>query len=129
MNAANIDLVEPVAWFEKRLTRLVLKAPTGFHYMKFGEPRFLVRMSDGGAYWVEKDDVISQYVAALLTLDGSAQIDGGDAILRAISLPDVMQIRGALFDFFTDAQGAISTKKSKALSSPSASSPPTSPAT
>jgi hypothetical protein len=128
MNAANIDLIEPIAWFERRLTRLVLKAPTGIHYMKFGEPRFLVRMSDGGAYWVEKDDVIAQYVDALLTLDGASPIDGGDAILRALSLPDVMQIRGALFDFFTDAQGAISTKKSKASSSISASLTPTSPA-
>lgn len=119
-----VTLNDPIVWFDKMLDHIVIKAPTGGQYLALGEPRFLVRMGDGSAYWVEKEEVVKSYIADLLTLDGKTPIDGGDHVLGIMSLVDAMQVKEAFFDFFTDAAAAISRRKRTGLSSDSASSQP-----
>jgi hypothetical protein len=111
-------------WFDERVDHIVLKAPTGGQFLALGEPRFLVRMGDGSAYWVEKEEIIKQYISDLLTLDGTTPIDSGDHIPLAISLVDAMAIKEALIDFFMGAAAVISQRKLTGLSSDSASSQP-----
>ncbi|WP_156898065.1 hypothetical protein [Methylocapsa acidiphila] len=123
--STQIELVEPFPWFDKLVNRVVLKAPTGFNYMNLGEPRFIVRMADGASYFVEKDEVVAAYIRELLSFSDDQNIDGGELVLRAMSLADVLQIKEALFSFFTDAASAISRKRSTISSSGSASSPQT----
>jgi hypothetical protein len=119
-----VTLNDQITWFDKRLDSIVIKAPTGGQYFALGEPRFLVRMNDGSAYWVEKEEVVKSYLADLLTLDGTVPIEGGDHVLMNMSLVDAVQVKEAFFDFFTDAAAAISQRKLTGLSSDSASSQP-----
>jgi hypothetical protein len=113
----SITLNDPILWFDKRLDYVVLKAPTGGQFLALWEPRFLVRMNDGSAYWVEREEVVKSYISDLLTLDGTTPIDSGDHILLAMSLTDAMAIKESLFDFFTDAAAAIWQRKLTGLSS------------
>jgi hypothetical protein len=107
--AKSIPLVEPVEWFGRQISVLWLKPPRAGHAHRFGEPRFLVIMGDGARYFVERDEIVSRYLDELLSCDGIAPVDGGAvALLETLSLADGLQIKEALFDFFTDARAAIS---------------------
>jgi hypothetical protein len=120
----SVPLNDPIVWFDKRLDHIVLKAPTGGQFLALGEPRFLVRMNDGSAYWVEREEVVKLYISDLLTLDGTTPIDSGDHILLTMSLTDAMAIKESLFDFFTDAAAVISQRRLTCLSSDSKLSQP-----
>lgn len=104
MAIRKITLVEPFTWHDKRLTEVSIREPRGSDYVALGEPRILVRNSDGAAYWVEQTAVISGY------LDRLIDADGGSAVLREMALADAIQIKDALLGFFIDADQAISSK-------------------
>ena len=107
-SAVPIELFERIVWFDAEVRHLTLKPPTGHHAARFGEPRFLIRMTEGSTYWVEKDEVIAQYLNELLSINGTDPVDGGaNAMLRQMSLADFVQVREALLNFFTAAREMI----------------------
>jgi hypothetical protein len=109
--STTIDLIDPIVWPDKPLNQLILKEPTGGLYSDLGEPRILVRNIDGAGYYVEQVELIRKY------LDACLDIDGGASVLRMLSLADAMRIKAALFDFFTDADVAISSRNKTSSSS------------
>jgi hypothetical protein len=116
-----IDLVEPVPdWFGKRLLALSLAPPRGRHLI-YGNPRTWITNDDGAVYAVENIDIIKRYLDALICDENGAALDGGSSILQELSLADSIQLKDALFDFFTEAERAILAKKSTLSSSISAS--------
>ncbi|WP_395696642.1 hypothetical protein [Methylocella sp.] len=128
MKSTMIQLDAPLPWFDKRLDRLLVKEPSGALYLDLGEPRFFVRAADGSVYAVEREDVVAKYLDRLVTLPDGAPIDGGvSSLMRFLPLTDVMRLKQALLDFFTDASSATSREKPGSSSSAPASSPPTSP--
>lgn len=111
MAAARIELIEPRDWFGAPLTALYLRHPTAGHLSRFGEPQFWVTQKDSG-YLLHKDDVIAQYIDALLSTDGETPVDGGArALMETLSLADGMQIREALMDFFGAARAAVKARR------------------
>lgn len=122
-----IVLFQRIAWFDKPVDKLYLRPPTGFSFMKYAEPRFIVQMRDGSAYHLEKDDSINGYLGDLLSLNGTDPVDGGaNALFRLLSLADCIQVREALFDFFGDAREMISGQsRARSSSTSNASQQPT----
>lgn len=100
-----IKLFEPIKWFDKAVTTLDLKEPTGRMFAELGEPRIWVRSKDGSGYWVEQTSVLSAYV------EKSIGHEGGADLLREMSLVDVMQVKEALMGFFIEASSKILTQK------------------
>jgi len=127
MAAKKIELVEPIPdWFGKRLVALSLAEPRGRHLL-YGNPRTWITNADGAVYAVENIDVIKRFLDALIRDEHGANIDGGASIVQELSLADTMQLKDALFDFFTEAERAILAKKSTPSSLTSKSSPSTPP--
>ena len=115
-----VDLVEPIPeWFGKPVAALDLEEPRGRHLM-FGEPRTWITNADGAVYSVENTSAIERYINELLRYADGSMIDGGAATLFArLSLADALQVKAALFDFFTEALRAPGSKPSKPSSSTS----------
>jgi len=106
-----IQLTEPVQHFGKTVTGVYLREPKAGHVMRLGEPRFPVGQN-GAVYMAERDDVVAQYVEELLSIDGKSPVDGGGgALVQMFSLDDAIAIRDALFGFFSDARGRVSSRK------------------
>lgn len=101
-----IDLIDPFVWHDKRVAQITIKEPTAGQAIRIGLPRIIVRNNDGAGYFVEQIDAIRAYLDLLLS------VDGGSAILEVMSLADGMELKEALFGFFTDAEMARSAKKS-----------------
>jgi hypothetical protein len=110
--AKAIALVDPVEdFFGQRIETVYLRPPTAALGVQLGEPR-LACVSKDASYWVEQSDVIAAYIDRLLSLDGVKPVDGGGgAILPRMGLADLIQIKDALFGFFTDARAILSAKR------------------
>jgi hypothetical protein len=107
--STRIDLLTPdFKWFDKPVATLYLRPPTASHLARFGELEIAVRLADGGSYSINQEQAIGQYIGALLSLDGENPVDGGGAALYSqLSLEDGLQVRAALFGFFTKAYERI----------------------
>lgn len=97
MASRTIKLTSPIQWHGETLTTLTLKEPRGRDYIDLGEPRLIVRMTDGGFYLVEQPAVIKAY------LDRCIDHEAGDFLLTPLSLTDAQNLKSALFDFFSSA--------------------------
>jgi len=106
-----ITLEKPVVWFDKRISEVKLREPTGGEYISLGEPGVLVANPDGARYYVEQSSVIGAY------LDKCLNVENGSAILSMLSLKDAKRIKDALLGFFIAA--ASETSPSDATSSSS----------
>ena len=112
-----VKLLKPLPWLDNQtLTEVKLKEPTGGQYVKLGDPRILVFNASGSGYWVEQAETIVAYLDACIVSDM-----GGMPIVNNLSIEDVMGVKAALFDFFTDAANRRSAISSTPSSSGSAS--------
>jgi hypothetical protein len=115
-NMKVVSLAEPVEWFDKRVSSVTVREPKASHLMRFGEPQITV-FAQGGAAQVFRDDAVSSYLDALLSLNGSDPVDGGgSAFFSKLSLQDGIAVRDALHDFFIEARLANVSKKPTGLS-------------
>jgi hypothetical protein len=111
-----IKLVTPISWHGATLTLLTLKEPRGRDYIDLGEPRLMVRMSDGSSYFVEQTHIVKAY------LDRCIDHEAGDFLLSLLSLADAQNLKAALLDFFSPAAGTHGASPSPTSSTASASS-------
>ena len=112
-------LGDPVEWHGQEVREVFLRRPKAGLIISLGEPRFVTGTKEA-MYYVERDDVVGSYLDALLSLDGEKPIEGGAAhFLRLVDMVDGLQIKDALFGFFTEALARISA--AKAISSSSTS--------
>lgn len=115
MDGTIIKLTTPVEAFGESLSEIILREPTGKLFSRLGEPRIpVVNESAGSGYWVTRDEVITQYLEALVDIPDAAV---KAVALQALSLPDVMSLRQALFDFFTAAAEKAAATRRPRLSS------------
>jgi hypothetical protein len=113
-SAKEIALSKPVEnFFGKRVGRVFLREPRASHLQRFGEPRTAVFHPEAGTrYLVDRDDAIGRYLDELLSLDGHESIDvGGASLLTHLTLSDGIALREALFDFFSQAREALSSRQ------------------
>ncbi len=104
-------------WFDAEVSAVWLRAPKGGLVIALGEPRFVTGTKEA-MYYVERDDVVAKYIDHLLSLDGEKVIDGGAAhFLTLLDAVDALQIKDALFGFFTEASAKISAAKAISSSS------------
>lgn len=106
-----IKLSEPVELFGRKLSEVILKEPTGWMAATLGEPRVMVFSGATGGYYVEREDVVAKY------LEKCIDAEGGADLLKLVSLIDLLKIKGALFDFFTEAEAAIASEKLQSFAS------------
>lgn len=107
-----IQLTKPFAWFDRTIERVSVKEPTGFQYMRHGDPQILIRI-DGGAYMHDREEIIARYIGeCMATDDGKPFEAGGEAALMVMGLADIMSVKVALLDFFSEAQRAAFERKS-----------------
>lgn len=92
-----IKLIDPLEWHQDMLTSVDLREPTGRQYVELGEPRVLVRLADGGGYWIEQPSAITAYLERCIVHEG------GVDLLNRMSLADAMNIKGELLGFFITA--------------------------
>ena len=114
MTEKTIKLTKPFVWFDKQVTEIKFKEPTGRQYADRGEPFIYVRNPDGAIYTVEQTEVVKSY------LDVCIDHEFGQTILAAMSLADVKQLKRTLFDFFSDADAASYSKSATPSSSEAA---------
>ena len=116
MAAYEHRLAEPVTYMERPVATVFLMEPRAKQLARFGEPTQSVYSAKTGAsYDVNNDDVIAQYLDALLSLDGTAPVDGGGRALFAhLSLQDGIAIRDALLGFFVKAKLSLFSARSTA---------------
>ena len=108
MTSKTIHLEKPFVLFDKQVTELEIKEPTGRQYADIGEPFVYIRNADGAVYSVEQTDVIKSF------LDVCIAHDSGAHILGLLSLIDFKKVKRALLDFFTDADAELFSKSATA---------------
>ncbi|HKI14342.1 MAG TPA: hypothetical protein VKA12_04930 [Roseiarcus sp.] len=111
--AKTVKLSKPVKFHDKLLDEIELKEPSGGLYVKLGDPRVLVFNASGSAYWVERNETISEYLEACVAHEMGAHI------INLLPLEDTMALKEELFGFFSDAAARRAAKKS----TPSSSAP------
>jgi hypothetical protein len=84
------------------ITEIELREPRYRDVMTLGEPAAYARSDGGLIYTAEKDDVVQAYVERLLVSPKDP------ALLTQLSLADALQLKEAVFGFFTEARRAIS---------------------
>ena len=100
MDGKIIKLLTPVEGFDKPITEISLREPKGALFARLGKPRIPVVMTGGGSgYWVDREDVISAYLDALIEPKDVAAV-----VLQQLSLADMLRVREALFGFFQEAE-------------------------
>ena len=95
---------------EPPITAIDLREPTGGDLFDLGEPTQVSRAPDGTFYEVEFVSVIRQYASRII------KTEGGDHLLRLLSLEDGKKVKAGILGFFTAAELAI-TKRSVTPSS------------
>lgn len=88
---------EPTA----QINEIVLRAPKFNDVMLLGEPAAFARSEGGIIFQSEKDEVVAAYVRRLLVEPKDPQL------LEQLGLPDTLQCREAIFDFFKAARQAL----------------------
>jgi hypothetical protein len=99
MVAKKIKLAKPVDLGGKMMAEITLKEPSGGLYIKLGDPRVLVFNASGSGYWVEQNEVIKAYLEQLI----ESEIQLGADVVNLLSLEDTMELKEALFGFFSSA--------------------------
>jgi hypothetical protein len=94
MATKDVPLSTPIAWAGKKLAAVSLREPNGQDFFDLGEPKIMVRMRDGGFYFIEQEAVIKAYLERCLTHEAHG------ALLPLLSLADAREVKDALFDFF-----------------------------
>jgi hypothetical protein len=110
-NKKIVKLATPIVWFEKKVTEIELREPTGGEYVRLGDPRVLVRAQTGSGYFVEQNEVIEKY------LDACIMLDGGGTIMNLLGLEDAMAVKMAMLDFFLAAAAKTAARNSTPSSS------------
>src|SRR4051794_7498552 len=101
MDGTIVKLTKPVEVFGQTLNEITLREPTGKLYSRLGDPRIpIMNATSGSGYWVDREEIISQYLDTLIDIPEKA---GTVLVLAQLSLPDMMSLRKALFDFFLKA--------------------------
>ncbi len=103
-----VKLATPVVVHEKVISEIELREPSGGEYVRLGDPRVLVRSQTGSGYFVEQNDVISQYVEKCIVAPGEVAV----ALRELLSLEDMMAIKMAILDFFLVATAKVSARGS-----------------
>jgi hypothetical protein len=111
---ASVTLSKPVSIFGKTVGSVELNEPNGGQFVRLGEPRTLVFNQSGSGYWVENGDAIRGYLELLIGHEA-----GGEVIMSLVCLQDALEIKEALFSFFSDAAGRLAAKRSTPSSSAS----------
>lgn len=108
MPAKRIELLgDKPDWHGRTVDAVWLRPPKAGLMIELGEPRQLSGNKDA-SFWVERDDIIANYLERLLSLDGEKIVDGGAvAFMGQLDLVDGLQIKEALFGFFTEAQSRM----------------------
>jgi hypothetical protein len=117
MASKRIKLNQPFEWHGRKIDEVELKEPTGWQVATLGEPRILVYSATSGGYYVEQPEVISKY------LERCVAHESGNDIVKFISMTDVLRIKAALFDFFTEAEAQIAKEKLASFASAPIASP------
>ncbi|SHO65815.1 hypothetical protein SAMN02745172_02462 [Pseudoxanthobacter soli DSM 19599] len=94
-----VTLSAPVLWHDQQVTDVRLREPTAADYFAHGDPVTMVYTA-GAMVPSEDGAALRGYVGACL------DHEGGDALLRLISLRDGIAIKRAILDFFEGARGA-----------------------
>ena len=105
-----VKLATPVVVHEKVITEIDLREPSGGEYVRLGDPRVLVRSQTGSGYFVEQNDVISQYVEKCIVAPADAGVKA--ALTQLLSLEDMMAIKMAILNFFLVATAKVSARGS-----------------
>ena len=105
-----IELAQPFEHHGATVTHVELKEPSGALYAQLGEPRILVRNTEGG-YYVEQTEIIKKYIDKLVVHQDGA------LLLTLMDLSDVMQIKEELFGFFAVAEAKIIARRVTSSSS------------
>ena len=113
MTIKKITLSSPVALHDDKppITAIDLREPTGADLFDLGEPTQISRAPDGTFYEIEFVSVIRQYASRLITSEG------GDHVLKLLSLSDAKKVKAALLGFFTVADQAIISESATSSSS------------
>lgn len=107
MDGKIIPLATPIEAFNRKITEVSLKEPTGALFMRLGEPRVAVVTSEANSwYFVEQPSVINAYVDRLLIVeDGDAATTA--VVISQLSLVDALSVKRALFSFFDNAAAKV----------------------
>jgi hypothetical protein len=100
-----IRLTAPFDWHGRKIEEIELREPTGWEAATLGEPRILVQNAALGGYFVEREDVVARY------LDKCVEHESGADVVRMLGLTDVLRIKAALFDFFSQAEAKIAEER------------------
>lgn len=102
MPNVTIKLINPIEGHDGQISEVVLREPKYGDLMLLGEPAAFARSQSGMVFQSEKDEVLKAYVERLLVQPSDP------ALLLQCSLADALQLRDAVFGFFTDAKKASS---------------------
>ena len=113
MDGKIIKLFEPVTSYDRRYEEIVLREPRGELLMRLGQPRIPVtNFSAGSGYYVEPENVIKDYLVALIVIENDdGTIPYAEGLLKKLSLADSLQLREALFGFFDLGAQRIAAKR------------------
>jgi len=110
--AAVVRLTKPIKLFDKQISEIKLREPTGGMYALLGDPRVFVYNQSGSGYWIEKQESISGYLDKLVEHES-----GGEVLFSLLSLEDAFAVKQALFGFFDDAMAKYAARESARSSS------------
>ena len=100
MDGKIVKLLDPIEVYETKYAEIPLREPRGDLFSRLGAPRIpVVNQTAASGYWVDRDDVIREYLKALIEIDEFHV----EALLKKMSLTDSIRMREALFGFFETA--------------------------
>jgi hypothetical protein len=100
-----IRLSNPFEWHGRPVEEIEIREPTGWEAATIGEPRILVHNAAIGGYFVEMPEVISKYLAKIVSHETGADV------FKLLGLEDMLKVKAALFDFFAQAEAKIAAAK------------------
>lgn len=100
-----ISLAKPIETFGKKCAEIELREPSGYLYIKLGDPRLLVFNPSGSGYWIEQPEIIRAYFETIIDHEMGADV------ISLLSLEDAMALKEGLFSFFTGAAERLAKSK------------------
>jgi hypothetical protein len=95
----NVDLTAPIKGHGNRMFSMVrIREPTARDFLELGSPQAPIYGPNGTFTMADNDQTIAAYLQRCI------REPVADIVLSQVSLADVMRIREALLDFFTDAR-------------------------
>lgn len=105
-----IRLDEPIADHGGAIRSVRVREPRAGDILDIGDPMVYARSPDGALIAVENDEKVRKFIERLTLDDQGRQID--PLILATGSASDLIRIREAVLDFFTQARMRASTPAS-----------------